>query len=364
MKKVLALALAIMMLTALAAGCGGNDTPAQTAAPAPAQEPAASGEPAAQPSGDAPAVTSADKFSWNMSISSGETSTWMMGARKFAELVSEYSNGNITVTVFPSDALSGGNQSKGVEQLMTGATDLTFHSNAIYTVMDEKFGAISLPFLYSSPEEAFVALDGAGGEVYEKMLQEKGIKLLGFGENGMRQLTTNVPINNINDLKGLKIRCPNVPLWMETFQALGANPLAMNFSEVFTSLQQGTIDGQENPLDAIVSSNLQEVQKYFCMWNYCYDIIIFGMNQKLWESLPADYQAIVAKAGKEAAAHQVQVNREKNAEHLEFVESYGVTATYPDEAAMAEFRAAVQPVIDKYTDLLGEETMAAFKPAS
>ena len=353
MKKIIALLIATLMLAALITGCGSTTPPAADPAPAGSAAPAASGD---------TTITSTDKFSWNMSISSGETSTWMIGARKFAELINQYSNGNITVTVFPSDSLSGGNQSKGVEQLMTGATDLTFHSNAIYTVMDEKFGAISLPFLYSSPEEAFEALDGAGGDVYEAMLKEKGIKLLGFGENGMRQLTTNVPINTLSDLQGLKIRCPNVPLWMETFQALGANPLAMNFSEVFTSLQQGTIDGQENPLDAIVSSNLQEVQKYFCMWNYCYDIVIFGMNQKLWDSLPADYQGAVAQAATEACAYQVQVNRDKNAEHLKTVEALGVTATYPDEAAMAEFRTAVQPVIDKYTALLGEETMAAFQP--
>ncbi len=306
----------------------------------------------------------AETVTLKMSVTGSEQSTWTAGAEKFAEIVKEKTNGGIEIKVYPNEQLSGGNQAKGIEMLTTGSTDITMHSNIIYSIMDEKFGVISLPWLlpnYETVDEK-LAEGGAGYKEFEKMLDEKGVVFLGFGENGYRQLTNNVrEVKTPEDLEGLKIRVPGMKMYISLFTALGTDPQSMNFAEVFTALQQNTIDGQENPADIIDSSKLYEVQKYLSIWNYSYDALVLGINKEKFNSLTEEQQQILRDAAKEALKYQIDLNREKEAGQFEKFAENGMTVTTVEEEQIAKFKEKVQSVYDEYEGIIGKELIDAFK---
>lgn len=346
MKKTITLILAVVLIFSFGlAGCA-----PKPAAPA---EPAQPGEPAAPP---------AEKLSLKMSTTTADTSSWTIGAKKFAELVNERTNGRVEIKVYPNEQLAGGSQGKGIEMLMSGAIDFTYHSNIIYSIADERFGVISLPWLIPDIETADAKLSGPGGEAINKLLLEKGIVGLGFGENGFRQVTNNVrPIVTPDDMKGLKIRIPGIKMFISLYKALGADPIAMNFGEVFTALQQKTIDGQENPTDVINSSKINEVQKYMTVWNYSYDAIILGMNKKLFDSLDKETQDIIVQAGKEACEFQRNLNRELSAKQTEDFISKGMEVNELTLEQMKPFKEKVQSVYDEYEPIMGKELIDSFR---
>ncbi|HHY99808.1 MAG TPA: DctP family TRAP transporter solute-binding subunit, partial [Tissierellia bacterium] len=293
---------------------------------------------------------------------SASGSTWEKGALKFAELVNERTGGMVEIKVYPNEQLSGGNQGKGIEMLMTGATDLTYHSNIIYSIMDERFGVISLPFLFSSVEDIDKALAGEGGKAINELLLEKNVVGLGFGENGFRQLTTGKkPVRSLEDIKNMKIRIPGMKMYTSLFKALGADPLTMNFAEVFTALQQGTIDGHENPIDTIYAAKIHEVQKYITMWDYSYDAIILGMNKDRFESFDAETQQIFRDAAKEACEYQIKLNREVAEEELKIFQDAGMEIITLTEEQKQPFREAVQVVYEEYEPIMGKELIDLFR---
>jgi len=194
------------------------------------------------------------------------------------------------------------------------------------------------------------------------MLLEKNVVALGFGENGFRQITNNVrPIATPADIEGLKIRIPGIKMYISLFKELGADPTAMNFAEVFTSLQQGAIDGQENPLDVIYSSKFQEVQKYISLWNYSYDALILGMNKDKFESFDEETQNILKECAVEACAYQRKLNREKGEEQLEFFKEQGMQVTELTDEQIAAFQEKVKPVYDEYEPIIGKELLDLFR---
>ena len=317
---------------------------------------------AEQPAGEKPAEAPAEKVTLKFGTTTSDTSTWTLGAKKFAEIVAEKTDGRIEVKVYPNEQLSGGSQSKGIEMLMSGSTDLTFHSNIIYSIMDEKFGVISLPFLIQDYETADALLDGEAGAKLNELLLEKNIVGLGYGENGFRQLTNNkMSINTPADMAGMKIRIPGIKMFISLYKALGTDPITMNFGEVFTALQQGTIDGQENPTDVISSSKINEVQKYMTVWDYSYDSIILGMNKDKFESFSAEDQQILRDAAKEACTYQRQMNRDKAKEQTQQFIDGGMTVNVLTPEQKAAFKEAVQPVYTEYEPIMGKELIDAFR---
>lgn len=327
-----------------------------------AAKPAEPANPATPATPAAPAAPAVEKQVLKMSVTTAETSSWTQGANKFAELVKERTNGNIEIKIYPNEQLAGGNQGKGIEMLMTGAADFTFHSNIIYSIMDEKFGVISLPWLIPDVETADAKLSGAGGDKINELLLEKNIVGLGFGENGFRQLTNNkVAVQTPADLAGLKLRVPGIKMFISLYKALGADPIAMNFGEVFTSLQQGTIDGQENPTDVISSSKINEVQKYMTVWNYAYDAIILGMNKDKFDSFDAATQEIIKTAAKEACEYQRTLNRELTATQTQAFIDGGMQVNTLTEEQREPFKEAVKSVYTEYEPIMGKDLIDAFK---
>lgn len=302
------------------------------------------------------------EYDLKMSVTVSDSSTWYEAAEKLKKDLAEESDGRINLELFANEQLSGGDSGKAVEGLSKGTIDLTFNSTIIYSILDERFGVASAPFLFKNLDEVDEVFNGDGGEQLKGVLAEKGVQALGFGQNGFRQLTNSkLEVKGPDDLKGLKIRIPGITMYTDLYRELGTDPTTMTFSEVFTALQQGTIDGQENPIDVIYSSKLQEVQEYITMWNYSYDPLVLGMNKKLYDSMSEEDRELFDRLGKEAAEYQLELAREKETAQIEELKAAGMKFYTPTDAELEAFTKAVQPVYEKYTDIWGKDLLNAFK---
>ncbi|MFD2044576.1 DctP family TRAP transporter solute-binding subunit [Ornithinibacillus salinisoli] len=304
-----------------------------------------------------------EEYELQMSVTVNDSSTWYQAAEKLAEDLESETDGRITMEVFPNEQLSGGDSGKAVELLSKGTIDLTFNSTIIYSILDERFGVASAPFLFKDLDEVDQVFGGDGGEALKDILREIGVEPLGYGQNGFRQVTNSVhEIKSPADVEGLKMRIPGITMYTDLWRELGADPSTMTFSEVFTSLQQNTIDGQENPIDVIHSSRLEEVQDYITMWNYSYDPLVLGINKELFDSMSEEDQELITKLGAEAAEYQVELARDKEAEQISELEDKGMQFYYPTDEELTMFKETVQPVYDKYEDIWGADLLEAFTP--
>lgn len=337
--KVWSLLIVSVILTMLLAACGGGGS-----------------------SSSAGKGSEEKEMKLKMSVTVGDSSTWYKAAEKFANEVSENTDGRIKIDIFPNEQLSNGDSGKAVESLAKGTIDLTYNSTIIYSILNEKLGVLSAPFLFKSLEETDEKLAGEGGDMIKDILRDFGVEPLGFAQNGFRQVTNSVKeIKTPEDIKGLKMRIPGITMYTDLWTTLGANPATMSFSEVFTSLQQGTIDGQENPIDVIHSSKLNEVQDYMTMWNYSYDPLVLGMNKKLFDSLSDGDKEIIQTAADNANKFQIEEARKLEAEQIKALEEAGMKIYYPTDEEMAAFKEAAQPIYDKYKEIWGEDLLNAFQ---
>ncbi|MDT8858899.1 DctP family TRAP transporter solute-binding subunit [Alkalihalobacillus sp. MEB130] len=303
-----------------------------------------------------------ESYDLKMSITVGNNTSWYEGAQKLADDVKEASDGRINITVYTNEQLAGGDSAGTVEQLMNGLIDMSYNSTIIYSIMDERFGVLSAPFLFTDLEATDEALAGAGGEAINEILRENNVEPLGFGQNGFRQISNSQhPIQTPADLENMKVRIPGISMYTDLFRELGADPTTMTFSEVFTSLQQGTIDAQENPIDVFHSAQLAEVQDYITLWNYSYDPIVLGINKDLFESMSAEDQEILRTAAVEANALQIQVAREREADQIAELQEQGVEFYEPTEDELELFRQAVEPVYEKYESVWGADLLNSFR---
>ena len=243
-----------------------------------------------------------NKLNLKISVATGVTGIDYMVADKFSQIVKEKTNGAVTARVFSDSQLTGSDMSKTIDLLLAGGSyEICTASGAVLCNIEEKFLTHSLPFVFSSYAEADKYLDSTGGEYYKKLMSEKGMTLLGLFHNGLKQITNNKKeIHTPADLKGLKIRIPSGEVAVNTFRAFGADPIAMPWSEVYTALQQGTVDGHENSFMTIDSGSIQEVNSYIteANWQYeCYGLIANTNDFNKWN---AATQNAVLEAGREA----------------------------------------------------------------
>lgn len=288
------------------------------------------------------------------------TSTYYEGAMKFAEIIKIKTEGKYVIDVFPNEQLGGGNIIKGMEMLRGGIIDFDVVNILMYTPFNPKFSVVLMPWLIGSLDAADKHLSGDGGKMLFDLVEEVGMHPMAFGETGFRQITNNVrPIKKPQDLSGLKIRCPTMKMFVDFFKLMGADPTVIHFGELFTALQQGSADGQENPLDTINSARLQEVQKYLTVWNEAYDGYIMSCSQKLWKSLSDEDKKIFSNAAIEAMKYQKQLARKKDAELLEnWKGKLDVTILSPEEINV--FRNASKPLYEEYEDIIGLDLLKAF----
>ena len=296
-----------------------------------------------------------------MSVNGTDTQIDSKVANKFADLVSEASNGNVTISVYPNDQLASGNATKGIEMLAVGAVDLAAYATSVMAVLDEQIGIATIPYTFSNYTEAKQIIDTSGGKYYEKLLADKGITYLGSFHNGFRQISNNKhEVRTPEDVQGLKIRVPGGEVYMDFFNTLGADPIAMSWSEVFTAIQQGTIDGQENGVSITKSAKMNEVQKYITIWNYSYENDLFVANSKIWNTLEPKTQQLLREKAKEACNWgRQQVENEEDGIIAEFEEdAIIVTKLTPEE--LNAFKNAVEPIREKFINKYGKENYNAF----
>ena len=348
MKKFLALILALAMSLSLVA-CGGGKT----------EEPAKTDDAATE--APAEGETTFEKQTWKFACSATENTCWADMGRDFGQMVSDATGGAVTVEVYAADQLTAGNQSEGIQAVIDGTTELSAHSNLIYSAFDQRLNVVSLPFLFDSFDDVDAKLDGDGGKAVGEVVESMGLHLLGIGENGFRHPTNSVrPIESLADMKGLKLRVAGSELLNREYALWGANWANANWSEVYTGLQTGTYDGQENPLPTADGASIAEVQKYVTYWTGVYDCIFFTMNGELYDSLSPELQKIVDECGAKAAQNQRQLEREQDQEILQKWKDAGIVVSELTPEAAEEFKTAAEPCYTEFEDVLTPELIAAF----
>ena len=221
------------------------------------------------------------------------------------------------------------------------------------------FAVFDLPFLFNTPEEADAVADGPVGKKMFDKLQEKGLVGLGYFDLGFRNVTNSKrPISKLEDFSGIKLRVLQSPLFIDLFNTLGANTVAMPFPEVYTALEQKVIDGQENPFTVIRDSKFSEVQPYLSVTRHVYNPQSVIMSRKTWDKLSADEKKIVQEAADEAEVYQRKVSREQAAKALDDLTKAGMKVNEIAPQEMARIREKVKPVIDKYAKEVGEPLVA------
>lgn len=305
------------------------------------------------------------KGEYKLTMNVSTDTAWGQGGVKFAELVKEYTDGKVNVKVYPNAQLVGGDQMRQAEMVSSGAIDFMLNSTINIAPIIPECNAFSLPFMFPSYEAVDAVTGSKGGEMVFDALENYNMVGLAWGENGFRELTNNVkPIAHPDDMKGLKIRVVT-PIYVDIMRALGANAIAMNWGEVFTALQQGTIDGQENPIVGIIIPNkIYEVQDYLTNWHYSYDALILAVNKDVWNGFDPQIQEQVKKAAMDAMHWQVHdVSRVGLGDGIEFLKEQGMTITDPTPEQLAAFRERTKAVYDEWSEKVGKEVVAAFEEA-
>ena len=265
---------------------------------------------------------------------------------KFAEIVKEKSGGRIEVQVGPGAQF--GEDVPLLTALRTGTVDFSANSQGPVSSIIPEYSSFGLPFLFATLPQAWKVLDGPAGQELAKITEEKGLILLGYWDNGIRHISNKVrPINTPDDLKGLKLRVPADPSTIEIMKALGADPQQIQFSELYVALQQGVVDGQENPLMNIYSSKLYEVQKYISFTAHKYEMTVFIMSKRTYDRLSEADRKIIREAADEATKFNRQASFESDQKLEGEMAAKGITFNRPD---LAPFMKATEGVTAKWLE--------------
>ena len=281
---------------------------------------------------------------------------------KFEELVETGSNGEIDVQIFPSSQM--GPDREMIEGVQTGVLEMAIPPSSFFAGWDPAFAVIELPYMYASKDIAFDVLDGAAGDGMLARVENQGLVGLGWLELGVRNVTNNVrPIASPQDLEGVKLRTMKVPAHVATFESLGANPTPMNFGEVYSALQQGVIDGQENPLAIITSQRFYEVQKYLSTTGHVFAVYMPVVSKPFFDSLSAEHQQLIHASMARARAHQAELVAAEDASQLDDIRSAGVEVLELTAEQRQAFADQTESVSLQYSDEVGAEAYDAWVAA-
>jgi tripartite ATP-independent transporter DctP family solute receptor len=250
-------------------------------------------------------------------------STQHLAATRFAELVSERTNGAVEIKVYSNSTLGPGQQALNL--MRGGSIEIIQSGSTTFNGLVGETAALEMPFVFESSEHAYRVLDGKVGQSLLDKLDPFGIKGLAFLENGWREVTNNRhPVRSAEDIAGLKIRTTPNPYHIQAFELLGANPVPLAYAELYNALETGAVDAQEHPLPVLWAAKFYEVQDHLTLTNHAYSPLILAMNKPKFESLPAEYQTILVEAARDVANYQRDLNAKQVAEIIAGVKEAGV----------------------------------------
>lgn len=336
MKKTL-LILLVLMCGLLLLACGNG---AETDAP---------------PAGDGGDVADEQTVTLKISHVEAEGDTLQDVGRKFKEYCERESGGTVLVELYPNSEL--GDDRASTERVAMGTIEMALPGTSQMVAYSKDFGITDMPFIFTNTESAFAALDGELGDALNAQLVGTGLKNLGFYLIGERHVSSNIkPVNTPADLAGVKIRVMESPVYIETFRALGANPLPMSFAELYTSLQQGTVDAQDNPASVFYNSRLHEVQKYYSLTGHTLSFGVVLINENLYNGLSERQQGIIDTAARQFLLdEQRQIKVSEAESYYEKIEADGCAVNEISPENKALFQEAVQPVYELFKAEISQE---------
>ncbi|MBY7144477.1 TRAP transporter substrate-binding protein [Virgibacillus sp. NKC19-3] len=279
-----------------------------------------------------------------------ESHAWHQGAIRFAELVEEKTNGSVQVDIYPSSTL--GSDRDLIEGMQIGSVDFALAAG-VMSNFHQPYAILEAPYMFQDLEHLEDFLYGESGKnLQQEMLDETGVRGLEFWIRGPRQLTTNKLVERPSDLQGVKIRVPNIEASVESWTAMGSNPTPMNFSEVYSSLQTGVIDAQENPISFTANAQIQDVQDYLIMTNHVYGYVQLLMSDLTYEKLDGSEQQAVEEAAQEARNYQNEIVFQEEEKALQDMKEAGVEVIEVDTEPFEEL---VQPVHERLADKYGRD---------
>lgn len=283
-------------------------------------------------------------------------------ARRFAELVQKASDGNVQIEFYPNDELTGGNTNEAVKAITEGSVDMGAYVAGTMSLLDRRLEVSTIPWSFSSYQEARKVIDETGGKFYAKVLADYGLVYLGSTHNAMRQLTSNRnPVRTPDDLRDMKIRVLGGDVYRMFFSALGAKPIPLGWSELRIAIQQGVIEGQENGFFLMRSGHLDEIQKYMTVWNYLYENYLFVINRKTFDHLEPKTQKLLREKMLEACEwSRDYLEAEESKIRKQFVED-GLEVIELSPKELAVFKERIRPLREELKAKYGAEACKAFR---
>lgn len=295
----------------------------------------------------------AAKTTLTLSTPDPDKSSISIAAQNFANLVGKASNGDIEIKVFPNGTLYGGDPGAAVKQLSGGSLDMLLLSASLYANFKPRFIALSVPYLFDDMEQFKNYLKSDIAKQLDEDVASMRIQPLGYWPRPFRVITNSkVLIKSPADLKGIKLRVPNNPLWVEFFRAMDAAPTPMAFGEVYNALQLQVVDGQENPISIPMDAKFYEVQKYLTFTNHIADAWVLGMNQSKWNALSAEQKKILADCAAQAQLDKIKYDEDGSASTEEFLKSKGMETYRLTADEQARFVGVAKKLYPRFGELV------------
>lgn len=269
--------------------------------------------------------------------------TWHKACERFKEIVEKETGGDVRIEIYPNDEL--GKEMEVIDSIHSGVAQMVISSDSLAN-WAPVVSIVSVPYMIRDSAHLQKFLDSdVAKHVDQQLIDKAELRPLAVFMRNPRNLTSNRPIKTPAEVNGIKLRIPDVPVFIAAWEALGAKPVPMAFTEVFTSLQQGVIDAQENPLDLIKSASFFEVQKYVDETEHLFGWIYLLVGEEYFQNLPKNYQDILVKAGKAAQAYELELNQTAAQELKKYLQDKGMTFVQVDKPAFAEL---VKPAVLKF----------------
>lgn len=339
LSKFVALVCLLTLTVVFVAGCGGSKEPADNAG----------------------ANSQPKKINIKVGHVLDSSHAYHLGALKFAELVKEKTNGQVEVNVFPNSQL--GAERQMLEAMQAGTLEMAISSSGPLVGFVPEWSVFDLPYLFTSYDEAFKVLDGPVGQKFIDLTIKKGIRPLYYWNCGFRNVYSNKTlVKSVKDFAGMKIRVMENPTYIAAFKAMGASPVPMAYSEVYSALEQKVVDAAENSFMAFYSSKHYEVAKYMSGTKHTFLPVMLHISEKFYQTLPEDVKKAIVDSAKEAGLYERELFVKQDEEAIKNLRNNGVTVELISD--FAPFKEAVQPVWDNAKSIPGgEENLKAIQDA-